>query len=102
MQEAVKASTTDPKTIPPIVYDFSSIVAGSPIEGMISATTVDLKDDGDVVGTITIDPSGKAIIQYNDPAWVTRKTAIAANILVSVGTNETNIPNTNQYTWELF
>lgn len=99
LQEAVKASTTDPNTIPPIVYDFSSIVAGSPIEGQISGTTIDLKDDGDVVGTVTIDPSGKAIIQYNDPAWVTRKTAIAANIVVSVGTNETNIPTNNEYTW---
>ena len=86
-------------TVPALVYDFSSEVTESPIQGMIEGGTFDLKDDGVTVGTVTIDPSGKAIIQYDDPAWVTRKTSIGANITLHVGTNETFIPANDEYTW---
>lgn len=95
LQDYVRANNQ----IPPIVYDFSSIVAGSPIDGMISASVTDLKDDGVTVGTVTIDPSGKVIIQYTDPAYILRKTAIAANVALTVRTNEQYIPSNDEYTW---
>ncbi|MBQ9211819.1 MAG: Cna B-type domain-containing protein, partial [Clostridia bacterium] len=78
-------------SIPAIEYDFSDYLAASPLKEQVSGAIIDLKDNGNVIGTVTIDANGKATIQYTDKDWLMRKSQLSVKFTMTVQTDETAV-----------